>query len=89
VTTSNHVIAKAASGIAATAIVIKAAEMASRAYGVMAGVALIVAVFTACWLVFRVRPALHPARRSRASAPVVPPGSTSPEPARPELLPVL
>jgi hypothetical protein len=89
VSTSNHVIAKAASSIAAVSAVIKAADLVSRAYGVTAGAAVIVAVFAACWIIHRARPALHPARRSRASAPVVPPGSTSPEPARPELLPVL
>ena len=66
--TSNHVIVKAASGIAALAVLIEAAELASRAYGVTAGAALIVAVFTACWIIHRVRPALHP-ERLRISVP--------------------
>lgn len=70
--TSNHVAVKAASatgGIAAVAVVIGAAQLASRAYGVTAGAALIVAVFAACWIFHRVRPALHPVRRPRASIP--------------------
>ena len=66
--TANHVIVKAASGITVALGICKAAELASRAYGVTAGAALIAVVCAACWIVFRVRPALHPVR-PRASVP--------------------
>ena len=69
--TANHAAVKAASaacGLAAVAVVIKAANLASQAYGVTAGAAVIVTVFAACWIIHRVRPALHPVR-PRASVP--------------------
>jgi hypothetical protein len=62
-------LASAACGLAAVAVVIKAANLASQAYGVTAGAAVIVTVFAACWIFHRVRPALHPVRRPRASIP--------------------
>jgi len=71
VSTANHAAVKAASaigGIAAFAAVIEAADLASRACGVTAGAALIVAVFAACWIIHRIRQALHPVR-PRASVP--------------------
>jgi hypothetical protein len=92
VKTSNHAAAKAVyaiGGLAAVAVVCAAAILAAGALGAMAGYALIAGVFAACWIIFCVRPLLRPAPRPRASAPVMPSGNTSPEPARPDLLPVL
>ena len=67
-TTSNHgrhAAVKAASGIAAVLAVCEAARLASQTLGPMAGAAVIVAVFAACWIVSRIRPLLHPAPRPR------------------------
>jgi hypothetical protein len=46
-----------------------AADLAARYYGTLAGAALITGVFAACWIVFRVRPALHPARPAPVRLP--------------------
>ena len=67
---SNHAAAKAAmaaGGIAAVLVVCEAANLAGRHLGVIAGAAVIVAVFAACWLVHRVRPMLHPVPLARRS----------------------
>jgi hypothetical protein len=60
----------AAGGIVAFIAVCEAAHvvsvLAGRA-GVIAGAAVICAVFTACWYVFRVRPMLHPVPLARHS----------------------
>ena len=58
--TSNHVAVKAASAVTTVLAVCEAANLASRTFGTLAGAALIVAVFAACWIVHRVRPFLHP-----------------------------
>ena len=68
--TSHHAAAKVASaagGIAAVAVVCEAAQLASRALGVIAGVAVITAVFAARWIIWRVRPLLHPVPLARRS----------------------
>ena len=62
----NHAAAKAAmaaGGIAAVLVVCEAANLAGRHLGVIAGVAVIVAVFAACWLVHLIRPMLRPVSR--------------------------
>ncbi|MGO8729841.1 MAG: hypothetical protein ACLQK8_24690 [Streptosporangiaceae bacterium] len=67
---SNHVAVKAASsagGIAAVIAVAEAARLASRAFGITAGAAVIGAVFAACWIIWRVRPMLHPVPLARRS----------------------
>jgi hypothetical protein len=51
---------KASIAVAAVLAVAEGANLASRAFGVLAGAALVGAVFAACWLVFGVRPVLHP-----------------------------
>jgi hypothetical protein len=70
VNASNHAavkVASAAVGIAAVAAVCETAQLACRAFGPMAGAAVIVAVFAACWIVWRVRPLLHPVPLARNS----------------------
>ena len=60
---ANHVAVKVASAVGGTAAVLvvgEVANLASRVFGPVAGGAVIVAVFAACWLVHRVRPMLHP-----------------------------
>ena len=53
-------VASAAGGIAAVVVVGEAANLASRTFGPLAGAAVIVVVFAACWLVRVARPMLHP-----------------------------
>ncbi len=68
--TSHHAAVKAASavgGIAAVLAVGEAANLAARHLGVTAGAALIMAVFVACWIIWRVRPSLHPVPLARRS----------------------
>ena len=67
---SNHAavkVATAGGGIAAVLAVCEAANRAGRHLGVTAGAALIVAVFAACWIIWRVRPLLHPVPLARRS----------------------
>ena len=59
-----------AAGIAAVLAVGEAANLASRALGVMAGAVVIVAVFAACWIVHRFRSLLRLARPARNCEPV-------------------
>jgi hypothetical protein len=66
-------LAFAAGGVVAFVAVCEAAWMVSVLAGpggVIAGAAVIVAVFTACWYVFRVRPMLRAARPARNCEPV-------------------
>ena len=60
-------VASAAGGIAAVVVVGEAANLASRTFGPLAGAAVIVVVFAACWLVHRARPMLHPVPLARRS----------------------
>jgi hypothetical protein len=72
VTTSNHVVTRAVyavGGIAVVAVVCEAANLAAMARGAMAGAAVIVAVFAACWIIHIARPLLHPARPARTCEP--------------------
>ena len=85
--------AQAAGGIAAFIGLAEAAHVVSvlaGRSGLVAGVALVAAVFTACWLVHRVRPLLHPVSQPPRE-PQFPAqaGNATAEPARPDLLPVL
>lgn len=90
---SNHAaarVASAAGGIAAVLAVGGAANLAARHFGVLAGVALIGAVFAACWFAHRVRPLLHP-QPQRPREPQLPAqaGNTPAESHAPGMLPVL
>ena len=85
--------AQAAGGIAAFIALAEAAHVVSvlaGPSGLIAGVALVAAVFAACWYVHRVRPLLHPVsqppREPRLPAQA---GNAPAEPARQDLLPVL
>ena len=85
--------AQAAGGIAAFIALAEAAHVVSvlaGPSGLIAGTALIVAVFTACWYVHRVRPMLHPVSQPPRE-PQFPAqaGNAPAEPAHPGLLPVL
>jgi hypothetical protein len=65
-------IALAAGGVAAFVAVCEAAWVVSVLAGpggVIAGAAVIVAVFTACWYVFRIRPELRAARPAPVRLP--------------------
>jgi hypothetical protein len=77
---------RAVGGAVAFVAVCEAAHVVSVLAGprsVMAGAAVIVAVFTACWIIFRVRPVLRPADRARRCEPAaVPVLAESQEPAR-------
>ena len=65
--------AQAAGGVIAFIALAEVAHVVSvlaGPSGVIAGGAVICAVFAACWYVFRVRPLLHPARPAPACEPV-------------------
>ena len=67
---SNHVAVKAASAAAGIAAVLAAAwvaDLAARHYDLIAGAALIVSVFAACWVIRRFRLLLHPVPLARRS----------------------
>jgi threonine/homoserine/homoserine lactone efflux protein len=70
-TASNHgrrTAVKAAAGIAVFLAVAGSADLAARARGVLAGVAVIAMAFLACWIAVQFRQLRHPAparRRSR------------------------
>lgn len=90
---SNHAavkVASAAGGVVAFAVVCEAADLAARTLGVVAGAAVIGAVFAACWIVSRVRPLLHPVSQ-RPREPQLPAqaGNASAESRVSDLLPVL
>ena len=95
-TASNHGrsakarLALAVGGVSAVVAVAGVARLAARELGTTAGVALIAAVFAACWLVHRVRPLLHPVSQ-RPREPQLPAqaGNTPAESRDPELIPVL
>jgi hypothetical protein len=74
--------AQAAGGILAFVGLAEAAHVVSvlaGPSGLIAGAAVIVAVFTACWLTFRVRPALRLARPARNCEPPAPAEVRPPE----------
>jgi len=80
--------AQAAGGIVAFIAVCEAAHVVSvlaGPRGVIAGAAVIGAVFAACWIFFRVRPLLRAARPAPVRLPE--PARDTPEPAEfPELI---
>ena len=85
--------AQAAGGIAVFIGLAEAAHVVSvlaGPSGLVAGVALVAAVFAACWYVWRVRPLLHPVSQPPRE-PQLPAqaGNAPAEPARQDLLPVL
>ena len=81
-------LALAAGGVGTLIAVAAAAQFAAHRLGATAGAALAGAVFAGCWIVFRVRPLLHPAR-PRAAAMPARSGNASPEAADRDLLPLL
>jgi hypothetical protein len=92
VNASNHgsrVWLKGALGIAVVAALAGAAQQVSRHFGVLAGAAVITAVFAACWITRNIRPLLHPARPARTCDPVVPSGNAAPDVRARDMLPVL
>ena len=90
---SNHAAARVASavgGIAAVLAAGEAANLAARHFGTVAGAAVIVAVFAACWLAPHVRSLLHP-QPQRPREPQLPAqaGNGPAESHAPDMLPVL
>lgn len=80
---------RAAAGIATTAGICEAANLASQEYGIPAGAAVIAVVFAACWIIRNVRPLLHPAQPVRKCDPLVPAGNASADSGLHDMLPVL
>jgi hypothetical protein len=57
----------AAGGVASVIALCLAAGAVSRLTGLNGGIALVAAVFASCWLIFRDRPARHPAPGRRVA----------------------
>ena len=58
---------KALGVIAVILVTAEAASVAEQLFGFLAGAALVGAVFAACWIIWRVRPLLHPVPLARRS----------------------